>query len=117
MSDVMELEFAALLDEFKISYSRPDQTKGGGRLDFYLPEFRLYVEVKTYECPRLLDQIKSVNGETFLSFVGCTVFPRFAVSLWLFKPRLRNFSTVDSGHFLERLWPPAGSRGSRVRSG
>jgi hypothetical protein len=84
MSDVMELEFAALLDKFKISYSRPDQTKGGGRLDFYLPEFRLYVEVKTYECPRLLDQIKSVNGESVLILCGqdsVSAFRRFLVAI------------------------------------
>jgi hypothetical protein len=53
--------------------------KGGGRLDFYLPEFGLYVEVKTYECPRLLDQIKSVLILCGLHSVSA--FRRFLVAV------------------------------------
>lgn len=40
--------------------TRPERE--GGRVDFFLPKFGLYVEVKAYGCERLIDQINSVNN-------------------------------------------------------
>lgn len=60
ISDPIEREFAALCQEFGIVVQRPEQR--GGRLDFFLPEFGLYVEVKAYSSERLHSQLESVNA-------------------------------------------------------
>lgn len=58
--DPLELAFRQLCDEFGIRYVCPE--KDGGRLDFYLPDVDLYVEVKAHPTPRLHDQRETCNG-------------------------------------------------------
>ncbi len=52
-----EREFAQVMDSMGIKYSRPETA--GGRVDFYLPELQLSVEVKQHPTPRLHDQLES----------------------------------------------------------
>ena len=62
----VELAFEQLLIKHGIVYSCPDQEKGlpgQTKLDFFLPEFQLTVEVKTYSTPRLHDQITRSGKE------------------------------------------------------
>jgi hypothetical protein len=60
MSAALEAEFEQLCSDFEIRYERPEQQ--GERLDFFLPDFWLYVEVKHYACERMVAQAESVGG-------------------------------------------------------
>lgn len=59
-NDPIELEFMAMCDRHGITCIRPQEW--GSRLDFYLPGFDLYVEVKAYSCERLHGQLESANA-------------------------------------------------------
>lgn len=60
MDDPIEQEFMKLCDDYGIVYTRPE--RAGGRIDFYLPEFKLYVEVKAHSCERLHSQLESIEA-------------------------------------------------------
>lgn len=60
-----EEQFVAVLTELGVSYRRP-----AGRLDFYLPDFNLYVELKTYPCERLEGQLESVMPSPVMVLCG-----------------------------------------------
>jgi hypothetical protein len=59
-NDPVEQAFMDCCAEHNVWYQRPEQT--GGRLDFYLPDYGLYVEVKAYSTERLHAQLESVNA-------------------------------------------------------
>jgi len=58
--DPVEAAFMEMCDDLHINYIRPE--KYGGRIDFYLPGFALYVEVKAWPCERLHDQLESIEA-------------------------------------------------------
>lgn len=59
-----EMQFEQLMDRLDIQYTMHK------RLDYYLPEFDLLVELKTYECERLIGQLESVTGQSVMVLVG-----------------------------------------------
>jgi len=64
MTDPVEAAFAALLDRYNITYTRPDRDKKDhSNLDFFLPEFALSVEVKAWSCERLHQQLRDSGRE------------------------------------------------------
>lgn len=60
-NDPLEQKISKTLDSLKIEYNCPDQMKGNGRLDFYLPFYDIYIECKAHSSPRLHEQI---NGNS-----------------------------------------------------
>ena len=69
--DPVELAFDNLCDIFDLEYVRPDHSDNPkGRLDFYLPYFDLYVEVKAHSCERLHEQLESVAGKPVIALIG-----------------------------------------------
>lgn len=55
----VEKAFMALCEKREIKYTRPEKEKhNSSNLDFYLPYYGLYVEVKAFSCDRIHDQIK-----------------------------------------------------------
>lgn len=60
-NDPLELRFREICRNRGIRCERPDTATGGKRLDFYLPDQGLYVELKAYMCSRLETQVNSVN--------------------------------------------------------
>ena len=60
MDDPIEQAFIKMCLELGIKYTRPEHA--GGRIDFYLPAFDLYVEVKAWPTPRIVAQLESVEA-------------------------------------------------------
>lgn len=56
ISDPLELEVANALTEKGIAFVHESQGTGQ-RLDFYLPQFEIYMEVKRYHTPRIEQQM------------------------------------------------------------
>ena len=54
----LEDRFQRILDYYDIPYTIPERDRlDAATLDFYLPDFRLYVEVKQHSTPRMHDQV------------------------------------------------------------
>lgn len=73
-NDPLEIAVAEILDKAGIRYIHESQNNGS-RLDFYLPDHDLYIEVKKYHTPRVDSQlatkdniilIQGANGVRFL---------------------------------------------------
>lgn len=61
MTCPLEKQMASLLDRCGIDYTRPEQDRRDPtNLDFYLPDFDLYVEVKQFHTPRVEKQLELV---------------------------------------------------------
>lgn len=59
MSSLVEDEFENLLISLNIRFSRPERDASTPiNLDFYLPDYDLYVEVKTFHTNRLVKQLE-----------------------------------------------------------
>jgi hypothetical protein len=57
----LEKQLDALLTKAGIGFTRPDRDRHDPtNLDFYLPDFNLYVEVKQYHSPRITGQLAQV---------------------------------------------------------
>jgi hypothetical protein len=54
LPDPMEKGFEKLCDALRIKWERDDHRSG---LDYWLPELRVYVEVKRFHSPRIADQL------------------------------------------------------------
>ena len=65
-SDPLEIEIAALLRDCEIKFTHESENKGQG-LDFYLPEYDMYIEAKQFSTPRTADQIE---GKTVIVVQG-----------------------------------------------
>lgn len=64
-NDPLELMVAQTLDSCGIAYSCPDQEKWGKpgeRLDFYVPLWSTYIEVKMYGTARIHPQVEGVSN-------------------------------------------------------
>jgi hypothetical protein len=61
----LEKEIARRLDARDIEYERPEQlARHPTNLDFYIPEFDLYVEVKQFHTDRIASQISTVPKDS-----------------------------------------------------
>jgi len=60
-SDHLEKKLASALDEAGIEFIYETESKEQG-LDFYLPEFDVYIEVKQYHADRISRQMKSKDN-------------------------------------------------------
>jgi hypothetical protein len=61
MTDPLELKFEAWLIGQGVKYNRPERLHSDPtQLDFYLPDFDLYVEIKRFHTPRLTNQLALV---------------------------------------------------------
>ena len=78
-NDPLEIAVAEILDKAGIRYIHESQNNGS-RLDFYLPDHDLYIEVKKYHTPRVDSQlatkdniilIQGANGVRFLRETIC----------------------------------------------
>jgi len=71
VEDPLEAKIADALDRHNITYKR-DVFVGGGpngrMLDFYLPEFGLYIEVKAFPCERMYRQVAGMTN--ILAVIG-----------------------------------------------
>lgn len=71
-ADPMEENLAAWLRSHKIKFIRADAQIG---LDFYLPDFNIYIEVKRFHSPRISDQMSraknviAIQGEDSIKFL------------------------------------------------
>ena len=74
-----EAGFEALMRELGIPFVAG--TAVGVRVDYYLPGFDLYVELKTWETDRLMDQLRSLTGESILVLVGPQSIKQFGAFL------------------------------------
>lgn len=63
MEDPVEAAMMLLLYQYGIQYTRPERD-GSCSLDFYLTEYDLYVEVKSWSCERLHEQLRNSRKET-----------------------------------------------------
>lgn len=65
MTCPLEKKMVALLTKHAIDFRRPDRDKDDPTtLDFFLPDFALYVEVKQFHSPRISDQLAKVPQRT-----------------------------------------------------
>lgn len=55
-----EKQFADIMARLGIQAERPE--KNGGRVDFYLPTFDMFVEIKQHPCERLPEQMESCGA-------------------------------------------------------
>jgi hypothetical protein len=61
MTDPLENGMVALLTEAGIRFTRPDQdATDPANLDFFLPDFSLYIEVKQFHSHRIAEQLSKV---------------------------------------------------------
>jgi len=51
-----------------IRYRRDDQTTNGTQLDFYLPDFDIYIEVKRFHTNRIAEQMS--RGKNVIAIQG-----------------------------------------------
>jgi len=64
INDPLEREFMAILDRFHIRYERPErQSTEASNLDFYLPDFKLSCEVKSWSSERIHAQLRTSGKE------------------------------------------------------
>ena len=72
----MELQVANILDKLKIKYIHEGKKNGvDQRLDFYIPEFDVYIECKQMHSERTISQLSSaeniilIQGEQSINFL------------------------------------------------
>ena len=61
ISDPLEKDIAFLLTNLNIKFVHESEEKSQ-RLDFYLPDFDIYIEVKQYHTDRVNEQLKSKDN-------------------------------------------------------
>jgi hypothetical protein len=78
--DPIENAMAMLLSKYGIEYTRPEHDAADPTtLDFYLPAFRLYIEVKQFHTDRIAGQLRKVpQMTTAIVLVGPTCINDFA---------------------------------------
>lgn len=64
-----EQQFEEMCKRFGISFISGIDA-GKPRLDYYLPFYGFYVELKTWSSPRLHEQLQTAGAETVLVLVG-----------------------------------------------
>ena len=64
-----EAQFEDMMRKLRIEFVS-GQEAGAPRIDYYLPEMGLLVELKTWETERLLSQLGSVTGRAVMVLVG-----------------------------------------------
>lgn len=81
-NDPVELATAKVFRHFDIKFTRPDKD-GSGNLDFYLPEYQLYVEVKAWSCERLHTQLRASGKERagIVVLIGIEAVRKFGAML------------------------------------
>jgi len=74
-SDWLEKEIGEILESKGIEFIHESQNNGSN-LDFYLPKFDVYIEVKQYYSERIIKQISSrdnvilIQGKKSLEFIN-----------------------------------------------
>lgn len=66
---LQEEQFEDLCTRFNLRFQR-GLIVGAARIDYYLPEMGLYVELKTWECERLHEQLQTITGKSCMVLVG-----------------------------------------------
>lgn len=61
VSDFLEQEIVEILIDLKIKFVHESQDNGSA-LDFYLPDFDVYIEVKQFHTDRVLKQLSSKDN-------------------------------------------------------
>jgi hypothetical protein len=72
-ADNLEKEIAELLDIMKINYIH-ESVNNGSSLDFYLPDFNVYIEVKQFHTDRSLRQLVSRDNIILIQGKGSVEF-------------------------------------------
>lgn len=72
MTCPVEKKLALLLDAADIEFTKPERDQHDPTtLDFYLPSFDIYIEVKQFHTPRIADQLSRVpTGKTAIVLQG-----------------------------------------------
>lgn len=74
ISDFLEKEIANTLSDLKINYIHESQNNKSS-LDFYLPDFDVYIEIKQFHSDRVLKQLASrdnvilIQGKKSIKFL------------------------------------------------
>jgi hypothetical protein len=72
-TDPLELRIIKLLDYKNIAFIHESQTsfprKNGRSLDFYLPDFDLYIEVKAFHTERINKQLGAYANENIILII------------------------------------------------
>ena len=68
MSSTLEKRLADLLDDAGIAYTRPEREER--RLDFYLPDLDLAIEVKGFLSERLHGQLEAADYDNVMVLIG-----------------------------------------------
>ena len=64
-----EHQFEKLMAEYGILFE-PGRKHNADRIDYFLPDCNMLVELKTYETPRLHEQLETVSGRSVMVLVG-----------------------------------------------
>lgn len=81
-NDPLEMLVAKTLDHLEIRYVCPDSDKGFStlkKLDFFIPDWNLYIECKAWGSARLHKQVEEVNNCIVL--IGLAATARFCEML------------------------------------
>ena len=70
IEDPLEVQFELICKELDIRFTRPEREPYGLTFDFYLPDFRLYVEVKARSTERIHTQIVRNGNPPVVVIVG-----------------------------------------------
>lgn len=70
MLDPMESAFEKMCCDNGIEFRRDDQTKDGSQLDFYLPKYDVYVEVKQFHTNRISEQMSRRHNVIAIQGMG-----------------------------------------------
>lgn len=79
MTDPLEKKMAAILERSGIEFTRPERDRNDPtNLDFYLPAFDVYIEVKQFHSDRIARQLASVpEKSTAIVLVGPSAIAAF----------------------------------------
>lgn len=72
-TDPLELDVAQMLREKHIPFVHESQNKDQ-RLDFYLPDYDVYIECKQFHSDRVLEQLRSQRNVILLQGHGSVYF-------------------------------------------
>ena len=95
----MEANFKFFMEKAGIKYVVDPECKTR-RLDFYLPEFELYVELKTWACDRMVPQLNAFAGKCIIVLVGHESVFQFGLLLKAMFDK-----GVNTGATREKLFP------------
>lgn len=71
MADSLEQQFEDQLNTYGVKFVRPERLPDGKRVDYFLPEHNLYVELKAHPSPRLDEQLESCGpGASIMVLCG-----------------------------------------------